>query len=67
MASTCRDSHAVGMQEVDLDAQSRLNARSQVVRGTIYLVAMLVVCLTFTAVTGTVLENLHTVRSVASL
>ena len=49
-----------------MDVESRLDARGRVVRGTLYLVAMLAVCLTFTAITGTVLENMHTVR-VASL
>jgi hypothetical protein len=55
------------MREIDVDTRSQLNAKSQVVRGTLYLAAMLVACLTFAAITGTVLENLHTRPSVASL
>jgi hypothetical protein len=48
-----------------VDVESRLDAKGRVVRGAIYLVAMLAVCLTFTAITETVLEDIHTGRAAA--
>lgn len=49
-----------------MDVETRLDAKTRIIRGMLYLAAMMAVCLTCIAVTGSILESLHTVPTETS-